>query len=139
MQISQEAGQAVWHSHLLKNFSQVVVVHIVKDFDVVNEVEVDVFLELSCFFNNKTDVGNLITLMTHTHNSISDLNNRDLLSHGSGGWKSEIKKCVSSEASLGLLLCLCAFLVSFHVSLFPLLTRTPFIGSVCVCVSVCAQ
>ena len=67
----------VWYSHLLKNFSQVVVVHIVKDFDVASEVEVDFFLELSCFFNDKTDVGNLITFMTHTHNSISGLNNRD--------------------------------------------------------------
>ena len=51
----------VWYSHLLKNFSQVVVVHIVKDFDVASEVEVDFFLELSCFFNDPVDVGNLIS------------------------------------------------------------------------------
>ena len=60
-QISQEAGQVVWYSHLLKNFPQFVVIHTVKDFDIVNETEVDVFLELSCFFNDPTDVGNLIS------------------------------------------------------------------------------
>ena len=47
MQISQEAGQVVWYSHLLKNFLQFVVIHTVKDFGVVKKAEVDVFLELS--------------------------------------------------------------------------------------------
>ena len=61
MQISQEAGQAVWHSHLLKNFSQVVVVHIVKDFGIVNKAEIDVLLELSCFFDDPVDIDNLIS------------------------------------------------------------------------------
>ena len=51
----------VWYSHLLKNFPQFVVIHIVKGFDVVNKEEVDVFLELSCFFHDPTDVGNLIS------------------------------------------------------------------------------
>ena len=51
----------VWYSHLLKNFPQFVVFHIVKDFGVVNKGEVDVFLELSCFFDDPTDVGNLIS------------------------------------------------------------------------------
>ena len=51
----------VWYSHLLKNFPQFLVIHTVKDFSVVNEAEVDVFLELSCFFYNPTDVGNLIS------------------------------------------------------------------------------
>ena len=50
----------VWYSHLLKNFPQCVVIHTVKGFGVVNEVEVDVFLELSCFFDDPADVGNLI-------------------------------------------------------------------------------
>ena len=49
MQISQEAGKVVWYSHLLKNFPQFVVIHIVKGFNVVNEAEVDVFLELFAF------------------------------------------------------------------------------------------
>ena len=61
IQISKEAGQVVWYSHLLKNFPQFVVIHTVKGFSVVNEAEVDVFLELSCFFNDPTDVGNLIS------------------------------------------------------------------------------
>ena len=50
----------VWYSYLFKNFPQFVVVHTVKDFDIVNKAEVDVFLELSCFFNDLEDVGNLI-------------------------------------------------------------------------------
>ena len=50
----------VWYSHLFKNFPQFVVFHRVKVFSVVNEAEIDVFLKLSCFFYNPTDVGNLI-------------------------------------------------------------------------------
>ena len=49
----------VWYSHLLKNFPQFVVIHTVKGFGVVNKAEVDVFLELSCFFDDPTDVDNL--------------------------------------------------------------------------------
>ena len=51
----------VWYSHLLKNFPQFVVIHTVKGFGVVNKAEIDVFLELFCFFNDPTDVGNLIS------------------------------------------------------------------------------
>ena len=61
IQISQEAGQVVWYSHLLKNLPQFVVIHTVKGFDVVNKAEADVFLELSCFFDDPMDVGNLIS------------------------------------------------------------------------------
>ena len=61
IQISQEAGQVVWYSHLLKNFPQFVVIHTVKGFGIVDKAEVNVFLELSCFFNDPTDVGNLIS------------------------------------------------------------------------------
>ena len=60
MQISQEAGQIVWYAHLLKNFPEFVVLHTVKGFDVVNKAEIDIFLELSCFFDDPTDIGNLI-------------------------------------------------------------------------------
>ena len=49
----------VWYSYLLKNFPQFVVIHTVKGFGVVNRAKVDVFLELSCFFDDPTDVGNL--------------------------------------------------------------------------------
>ena len=62
MQISQEAGQVAWYSHLLKKSSQFVVIHTVKGFGVVNKAKVDVSLELSCFFNDPVDVGNLISV-----------------------------------------------------------------------------
>ena len=61
IQISQEAGKVVWYSHLLKNFPQFVVMHTVKGFGIINKAEVDVFLELSCFFSDPANVGNLIS------------------------------------------------------------------------------
>ena len=61
IQISQEAGKMVWYSHLFKNFPPFVVIYTVKGFSVVNEAEVDVFLESPCFFHNPTYVGNLIS------------------------------------------------------------------------------
>ena len=60
-EISQEASKVVWYSHLFKNFPQFAVIHTVKGFGVVNKTEVDVFLELYCFFYDPTDVGNLIS------------------------------------------------------------------------------
>ena len=50
IQVSQEAGQVVWYSHLFENFPQFIVIHTVKGFGIVNKAEIDVFLELSCFF-----------------------------------------------------------------------------------------
>ena len=61
LQVSQEAGQVVWYSHLFQNFPQFVVIHTVKGFGIVNKAEIDVFLELSCFFDDPVDVGNLIS------------------------------------------------------------------------------
>ena len=61
IQVSQEACQVVLYSHLFQNFPQFIVIHTVKGFGVVNTAEVDVFLELSCFFNDPADVGNLIS------------------------------------------------------------------------------
>ena len=61
IQISQETGQVVWYFRLFKNFPQFVVIHTAKGFSVVSEAEVDVFLELSCFFDDPTDVGSLIS------------------------------------------------------------------------------
>ena len=61
MQISQEADQVVWYFHLLKNFPQFIVIHTVKGFGIVNKAEIDVFLELSCFFHDPADVGNVIS------------------------------------------------------------------------------
>ena len=61
IQVSQEAGQVVWYPHLLRNFPQFVVIHTVKGLGVVHKAEIDVFLELSCFFDDPTNVGNLIS------------------------------------------------------------------------------
>ena len=61
IQVSQEAGQIVWYSHPFQNFPQFIVIHTVKDFGVVYKAEIDVFLELSCFFDDPADVGNLIS------------------------------------------------------------------------------
>ena len=61
IQISQDAGKVLWYSHLFQDFPQFMVIHTVKGFSIVNESEVDVFLEFSCFFYDPTDVGNLIS------------------------------------------------------------------------------
>ena len=60
IQVSQQVGQVVWYSHLLQNFPQFIVIYTVKGFGLANKVEIDVFLELSCFFDVPVDVGNLI-------------------------------------------------------------------------------
>ena len=61
IQVSQETGKVVWHSHPLKNFPQFVEIHTVKSFGVFNKTEVYAFLELSFFFDDPADVGNLIS------------------------------------------------------------------------------
>ena len=61
IQISQQTGQVVWYSHVFQNFPQFIVIHTVKGFGVVSKAEIDVFLELSCFFHDPGDVGNLIS------------------------------------------------------------------------------
>ena len=61
IQISQEASQVVWYFHLFQNFPQVVVIHTVKSFGVVNKADVDISLEFSCCFDDPADVGNLIS------------------------------------------------------------------------------
>ena len=61
IQISPKAGQVVWYSHLSQNFPQFLVIHTVKGFGIVNKAEIDVSLELSCFFDDPADVGNLIS------------------------------------------------------------------------------
>ena len=59
--VSQEAGQVVWYCHLFQNFPQFIVIHTVKGFGRVNKAEIDVFLELSCFFDDPGDVVILIS------------------------------------------------------------------------------
>ena len=61
IQVSQEAGQVVRYSHLFQNSTRFLVIHLVKGFGIVNKAEIDVFLELSCFFRDPADVGNLIS------------------------------------------------------------------------------
>ena len=61
IQVSQEAGQLLWYSHLLQNFPQFIVIHTVKGFGIVNKAEIDVFQELSYFFDDPADIGNLIS------------------------------------------------------------------------------
>ena len=61
IQVSQEAGQGVWYSHLFQNFPQFIVIHTVEGFGVVNKAEIDVVLELSSFFDDPADIGNLIS------------------------------------------------------------------------------
>ena len=61
IQVSQETGKVVWYSHLLKNFPQFFMIPTIEDFSVVNEAEVDIFLELSCFLHDPMNLGNLIS------------------------------------------------------------------------------
>ena len=61
IQVSQETGKMVWYSHLFKSFPQFVMIHTVKGFSIVNETEVDVFLEFPCFLCDPANVGNLVS------------------------------------------------------------------------------
>ena len=60
IQVSQEADQVVWHAHLFRIF-QLIVIHTIKGFGIVNKADIDVFLELCCFFHDPVDAGNLIS------------------------------------------------------------------------------
>ena len=61
IQVSQEAGQVVWYAHLFQNFPQFIVIHTVKGFGILNKAEIDVFLDISCFFDVSVGVGNWIS------------------------------------------------------------------------------
>ena len=63
----------VWYSHLFQNFPQFIVIYTVKGFGVVNKAQVDVFLELSCFFEDPTDLGNLISGSSAFYKSIMNI------------------------------------------------------------------
>jgi len=97
IQVSQEAGQVVWYSHLFQNFPEFVVIHTVKGFGIVNKAEIDVFLELSCFFNDPMNVGNLISgssAFSKTSLNIWKFTVHVLLKPGSG----EGQKCKQKQA-----------------------------------------
>ena len=61
IQVSQEVGQVVWYSRLFQNFPQFIVIHTVEGFGIVNKAEIDIFLELSCFFDDSANISNLIS------------------------------------------------------------------------------
>ena len=69
IQVSQEAGQVVWYSRLFQNFPQFIVIHTVKGFGIVSKAEINVFLELSCFFDDPADVGNFQVEHLEVHSS----------------------------------------------------------------------
>ena len=69
--VLQETCKVIWYSHLFKNFSQFVVIHTVKGFSVINEGELDVFLEFSCFFYDAAVVGNLISGSAFSKSSLN--------------------------------------------------------------------
>ena len=73
IQISQDTGQVVWYSHLFQNFPQFIVIHTVKGFGIVNKAEVNVSLELSCFFDDPVDVDNLISSSSAFSKSILNI------------------------------------------------------------------
>ena len=73
IQVFQEAGQVVWCFHFLKNFLQFIVIHTVKCFGIVNKAKIDVFLELSCVFDDPVDVGNLISGSSASSKSILNI------------------------------------------------------------------
>ena len=75
----------IWYSHLSHNFPQFIVIHTAQGFDIVNKAEIDVFLELSCFFDDPTDVGHLISgssAFSKTHMNIWNFTVRVLLKPG---------------------------------------------------------
>ena len=61
IQVSQEAGQVVWYSHLFQNFPQYIVIHTAKGFGIVNKADIDIFLEVPCFLCDPANVGSLIS------------------------------------------------------------------------------
>ena len=72
----------VWYSHLFQNFPQFLVIHTVKGFGIVNKAEIDVFLELSSFFHDPADVGNLITGSSAFSKTLEYLEVHELLKPG---------------------------------------------------------
>ena len=103
IQISQETGKVVWYSHLLKNFPKFVVIHTVKGLSIVNEAEVDVFLEFFCFFYEPTNFGNLISGSSAF--SKSSLYIWKFLVHVL--LKSSLKDCEYNLASVCVYVCVC--------------------------------
>ena len=77
----------VWYSHLLKNFPQFIVIHTVKGLGILNKADIDVFMELSCFFNDPADVGNLVSRSSAFLNQLENLEGHG--SHIAEAWLGE--------------------------------------------------
>ena len=95
----------VWYSHLLKNFPQFLVIHTVKDFGAVIKAEIDVFLELSCFFSDPTDVSNLISgssAFSKTSLNIREFTVHVLLKPGLENLSITLLVCASAAAAKSL-------------------------------------
>ena len=79
IEISQEAGQVVWYSHVFRNFPQFAVIHTIKGFDIVYKAEVDVFLELSCrsclyiFEINSLSIASFVIIFFHSEGCLFTL------------------------------------------------------------------
>ena len=87
IQISQEAGKVVCYSHVFKNFPQFVVIHTVKGFGIVHKAEIDVFLELFCFFDDPVDLGNFISGSSAFSKSILNIWNSRFMYCWSLAWR----------------------------------------------------
>ena len=120
VQISQEADQVVWYSHLFQNFPQFIVIHIVKGFGILNKAEIDIFLELSCFFNDPTDVGNLISGSSAFPKISLNIQKTKIMSSGPitswqiDGEKMENWQTLFSWAPKSLWMVICSHEISFH-------------------------
>ena len=86
IQVSQEAGQVVWYSHLFQNFPQFIVIHTVKGLGIVNKAEIDVFLEVSCFFDDPADIGHLISGSSAFSKTIEKTNSISSVKTLDWGW-----------------------------------------------------
>ena len=84
----------MWYSHLFQNFPQFIVIHTVKGFGIVNKAEIDIFLELFCFFDDPTDVGNLISGSSAFSKSSLNMEVHD--SHNVEAWLGEFEHYFSS-------------------------------------------
>ena len=109
IQISEESGLLVWYSHLLQNFPLFTLIHTVKGFGIVSKAEVDVFLELSCFFNDSANVASLISGPSSFSKSILNIGKftvHVLLNPGLEYFEHYFTRCVRWVQLCNLFLCI---------------------------------